>query len=195
MKEPEGILMKEPEGFLMKEPEGFLMGGAFGIRQAVFTVGDPARFLDRLRRLGARYRTRIVCLDADRLAGQAHARAAIRAALRSVATGNPIANTLEMEVLLYAAGSRQCSVATRFGIHEGRNTSYVILAPPEEAAWDALAGCMEFVEEDWDRITGKKRRWLAEAFGITDEELAAAGGADRFRDLVLERVALLDVSR
>ena len=54
---------------------------------------------------------------------------------------------------------------------------------------------MEFVEEDWDRITPEKRGWLAEAFGITDDELAAAGGEDRFRDLVLERVALLDVSR
>ena len=178
----------------MKEPRGILMAEAFGIRQAVFIVPDPARFLDRIRRLGERHRTRIICLDADRLAGRAHAEAAIRGALRSVAGGNPIANTLEMEVLLYAAGSRQCSVATGFGIHAGTNRCFVILAPPVEAAWDALTGCMEFGEEDWDRITGEKRRWLAEAFAITDDELAAAGG-DRFLDLVLERVALLDVSR
>jgi KEOPS complex subunit Cgi121 len=111
-----------------------------------------------------------------------------------VAGGNPIANTLEMETLLYAAGSRQCSVATRFGIHAGTNHSYVILVPPAAAAWKDLAGCMEFVEQDWDRLTMEKRQWLAEAFAITDDELAAVG-RDRFRDLVLERVALLDVSR
>ena len=167
---------------------------AFGIRQAVFTVADPARFLERIRRLGERYRTRIICLDADRLAGRAHAEAAIRGALRSVAGGNPIANTLEMEALLYAAGSRQCSLATRFGIHGGPNRSYVILAPPVEVAWAALAGCMAFVKQDWDRLTAGKRRGLAEAFAITEEELAAVG-RERFRDLVLERVALLDVSR
>jgi KEOPS complex subunit Cgi121 len=167
---------------------------AFGIRQAVFTVSDLARFLDRIRRLGERYRTRIICLDADRLAGRAHAEAAILSGLRSVAGGNPIANTLEMEALLYAAGSRQCTVATRFGIHTGTNRSYVILVPPVDAAWDALAGCMEFVEQDWDQLTREKRRWLAEAFAITDDELAAAG-RDRFQELVLERVALLDVSR
>ena len=167
---------------------------AFRIRQAVFAVADPARFLGWIRRLGGRYRTHIICLDADHLAGRAHAGAAIRGALRSVAGGNPIANTLEMETLLYAAGSRQCSVATRFGIHAGTNRSYVILAPPVEAAWEALAGCMEFVEQDWDRLTGEKRRWLTEAFAITEEELATAG-RERFRDLVLERVALLDVSR
>jgi KEOPS complex subunit Cgi121 len=74
------------------------------------------------------------------------------------------------------------------------NRSYVILVPPVAAAWEALAGCMEFVEQDWDRLTGEKRRWLAEAFTITEEELAAAG-RERFQDLVLERVALLEVSR
>ena len=179
----------------MGETRGILMVEAFGIRQAVLTVRDPARFLDRLRRLGDRCGTRIICLDADCLAGRAHAEVAIRAALRSVAGRNSIANTLEMEVLLYAAGSRQCSVATRFGIHGGTNRCFVVLAPPREAAWDALAGCMEFVEEDWDRLTPEKRRRLAEAFGITEEELTAAGGEDRFRDLVRERVALLDVSR
>ncbi len=167
---------------------------AFLIRQAVFEAGDPARFLDGIRRIGERYRTRIICLDADRLSGLAHAEAAVRGALRSVAGGNPIANTLEMEALLYAAGSRQCSVAARFGIHAGSNRSYVILAPPVAAAWEALAGCMEFVEQDWDRLTPEKRRWLAEAFAITEEELAAVG-RERFRDLVLERVALLAVSR
>ena len=167
---------------------------AFLIRQAVFEANDPARFLDGIRRVGERCRTRIICLDADRLAGRAHAEAAVRGALRSVAGGNPIANTLEMEALLYAAGSRQCSVATQFGIHAGTNRSYVLLAPPVEAAWEALAGCMEFVEQDWDRLTGEKRRWLSEAFAITEEELAAVG-RERFRDLVLERVALLSVSR
>jgi KEOPS complex subunit Cgi121 len=167
---------------------------AFEIRQGVFEVEDPARFLDRIRRAGERYRTRIICMDADRLAGRAHAEAAVRGALRSVAGGTPIANTLEMEALLYAAGSRQCSVAARFGIHAGMNRSYVILAPPAAAAWEALAGCMEFVELDWDRLTVEKRRWLAEAFTITEEELAAAG-RERFQDLVLERVALLEVSR
>lgn len=167
---------------------------AFAIRQAVFEADDPVRFLARIRRIGERHRTRIICLDADRLAGRAHAEAAVRGALRSVEGGNPIANSLEMEALLYAAGSRQCSVATRFGIHAGVNRSYVILVPPVAAAWDALAGCMGFVDRDWDRLTDEKMRWLSEAFAITEEELSTTG-RDRFRDLVLERVALLAVSR
>ena len=179
----------------MGDPSRIPMAEAFAIRQAVITIPDPARFLGGIRGIGERFRTRIICLDADRLAGRAHAAAAIQAALRSVTGGDPIANTLEMEALLYAAGSRQCIVATGFGIHTGRNRCYVILVPPVNTAWETLAGCMEFVEEDWDRITPEKRGWLAEAFGITDDELAAAGGEDRFRDLVLERVALLDVSR
>jgi KEOPS complex subunit Cgi121 len=99
-----------------------------------------------------------------------------------------------MEALLYASGNRQCSAAERFGIHEGENRAYVCLCPPIEAALRDLSGIMEFVDEDWETLPGEKQVRLAEAFGITPGELAATGPG-RLRDLVLERVALLEVYR
>jgi KEOPS complex subunit Cgi121 len=173
------------------------MTGAFGIRAAIFRVSGCARFLGELRAIGAARGTRITCFNADLLVGRAHAEAAVLRALRAVESGTAISASLEMEALLYASGNRQCSVAERFGVHEGENRAYVCLCPPVEAAFGDLTRIMEFVEDDGDReiLTREKQGRLMEAFGITAGELAAAGGAARLRDLVLERVALLEVYR
>jgi KEOPS complex subunit Cgi121 len=50
------------------------------------------------------------------------------------------------------------------------------------------------VTENWEVISKEKRLRLASLFAIPDDELAAAGES-RFADLVIERVALLDVFR
>jgi len=171
-----------------------MKGGGFEIRTARFRVSSCPRFLARLRELAAAHATRITCFNADLMAGRAHAEAAMERGLRSVRTGTAISSSLEMEVLLFAAGSRQCSNAERFGIHEGENRAYVCLCPPDEAALRDLSDLMEFVDEDWEPLSEEKRERLREAFGITEAELAAVGPA-RFRDLVLERVALLEVYR
>jgi len=166
----------------------------FEIRTAVFSIGSCSRFLAGLRAIGAARSTHIICFNADLMAGRAHAEAAVRRALRAVRGGSAISSSLEMEALLYASGSRQCSTAERFGVHEGGNRAYVCLCPPSDEAFGDLAGLMEFVDEDWETLTEEKRRRLSEAFGITPAEVRTAG-RDRFRELVLERVALLEVYR
>jgi KEOPS complex subunit Cgi121 len=168
--------------------------GEFEIRAAIFRVPSCSRFLSGLRAVATAHSTLIICFNADMLAGRAHAEAAMAGALRSVRSGTAISSSLEMEALLYASGSRQCSMAERFGIHEGENHAYVCLCPPAEAAVRDLSDLMEFVDEDWETLSDQKKERLREAFGITAEELRAAGPG-RFRDLVLERVALLEVYR
>jgi KEOPS complex subunit Cgi121 len=172
-----------------------MTGKECGIRTAVFRVAGCAQFLGELRAIGAARRTRIICLNAALMAGRAHAEAALVRALRAARAGTAISASPEMEALLYASGSRQCSVAERFGLHEGENRAYVCLCPPVEAAFRDLAGLMEFVDEDWEVISGEKAGRLREAFGITPAELAAGGGPGRLGELVLERVALLEVYR
>ena len=172
-----------------------MKGGECSIHTAVFRVAGCARFLGEIRAIGSARGTRIICFNADLMAGRAHATAALGHALRAVASGTAISSSLEMEALLSAAGNRQCAVAERFGIHEGENRAWVCLCPPSGASLGDLAALMDFVEEDWDTISAGKAVGLREAFGITPAELAAAGGPGRLADLVLERVALLEVSR
>jgi KEOPS complex subunit Cgi121 len=171
-----------------------MTGDEFEIRTAIFRVSGCSGFLEKIRAIAAARGTRIVCFNADLMAGRAHAEAAILRALRAVRAGTAISTSLEMEALLYAAGNRQCSAAERFGIHEGENRAYVCLSPPKAAAFGDLSGVMEFVDEDWEILTDEKQIRLREAFGITPGEIAAAGPG-RLRDLVLERVALLEVYR
>jgi KEOPS complex subunit Cgi121 len=167
---------------------------SYEMRTGIFEVENCDLFLLALRKIAQDNNTTIICFDADRLAGRKHANAAIRHALRSFHAGAPIANTLEMEALLYASGSRQCSVATAFGIHTGINRAYVCCCPPVQTIWDALAPIVHWVIENWEDINPVRRRRLKTLFSISDEEIAATGES-RFADLILERVALLAVYR
>ena len=164
------------------------------IRTALFDVTDRDRFLFAVRAIASEYGTAVICFNADNLAGKRHAEIALCHALRSQKAGTLIANSFEMEALLYASGSRQCSVASSFGVHTGNNRAYICCCPGGAAVWEALAPLVRFVDGDWDTITPEHRAKLKELFAIPDEEIAAAGES-RFTDLVLERVALLEVYR
>jgi KEOPS complex subunit Cgi121 len=165
------------------------------IRAAWCTMRNPAAFLRDLRAVAATYDTHIICFNADLIAGRVHAATAVVRAVRAFEEGITISNTLEMESLLFAAGSRQCNIAASFGIHGGENRVYICCYPARAGVWTALEPLFCFVQESWDTIDPDKRRQLMETFAISDEEITAAGGDGRIVDLVLERVALLQVIR
>lgn len=167
---------------------------SLGCRYATVTISDRRTFLQTLHTISDRYATHIVCFDADKLAGRRHAEMAIRHADRSFSNGTAISNSFEMEALLYAAGSRQCSMAVPFGLHDGENHLYVCCCPDVPGAWQVLADCLSFTREPPEEISPEKAARLAALFDVTPAEIEATG-IDRLPDLVLERVALLDVSK
>jgi KEOPS complex subunit Cgi121 len=168
---------------------------ASDIRPARCTIHDPAAFLRDLRAIAAEHDTCIICFNADMIAGRVHAAAAVERAVRAFEESDTISNTLEMESLLFAAGSRQCTIAVSFGIHEGENLLYICCYPARVGVWAALEPLFHVVQEGWDTINPEKRKRLMEIFSISPEEITAAGGNGRIVDLVLERVALLQVMR
>jgi KEOPS complex subunit Cgi121 len=168
--------------------------GGFEIRQAKMNVDDCAEFLHAIQSIARQHSTHIVCFNADNLAGRGHAEAAIHYAQRSFFLGKAISNSFEMEALLFAAGSRQCNIAALFGIHAHENDIFICSCPANEWVWNDLSHHMLFVNEMWDEITPEKEERLKSFFGITHEELALVGRA-KIIDLVLERIALLEVNR
>lgn len=164
------------------------------IRPATVTITDRQVLLNRLQAIGRTHQIHIICFDADKMAGRRHVLAALRHALRSREAGSMISNSFEMEALLFAAGSRQCSIASSFGFHEGENRLWVCCCPESPQVWQDLFGVLQFVADDWTSRTPEQVAKLRELFGITDEELEAAG-ADRLDDLILERTSLLEVNR
>lgn len=165
------------------------------VRAAQCFIDNVADFLTVLRKIAAECDTRIICFNADMMAGRVHALSAVDRAVRAFGAGESISNNLEMESLLYAAGSRQCSIAASFGIHEGENHLYICCYPSRSGVWTALEPVVRFLPETPDFISPEKQEQLMMIFGISREEIDAAGGDRRIVDLVLERVALLQVTR
>jgi len=168
----------------------------FEIRAAVCCVDDKPGFLRLLKDVARRFNTLIICFNADMLAGRRHAESAILHAIRSYESGNAISNSLEMEALLYAAGSRQCNIAASFGIHDGENHLWVCCYPSSGCVWDTLAPVFQYHDANaWEEIDDRKREHLMQIYEITPVELESLECGERFTDLVLERVALLKVMR
>jgi len=170
--------------------------GTCGIRAAQCKIEDKSHVLKVLQDSARRFDTHIICFNADMIAGRRHVEAAVWHAIRSFEAGEAISNTLEMEALLYAAGSRQCQVAASFGLHEGDNRLWVCCYPLRDEVWSSLEPDMQFLMgEAWMHIDDTKRERLMQLFEITPEELDSLQRADQIVDLVLERVALLRVAR
>jgi KEOPS complex subunit Cgi121 len=167
-------------------------GEMYEIRQAKMMVNDRDASLRQIQEIARNHSISIVCFDSDKLAGVEHADAAIRHACRSIFSAKPISNSFEMEALLFAAGSRQCSVASLFGIHKGENKMFICLYPAKEEVWTALSYHMHFVTETWNDRSAHKITRLMSLFGITQDELDVVGH-ERIKDLILERIALLEV--
>ena len=129
----------------------------------------------------------VVLFDADKIAGFAHIESAVSHAKRSFAEGKQIARSLSMEILVYASGQRQCSLASKFGLHDGENKVYVLILDGDE---EKAAALVREIVSECEPFAPNEDRLKAE-FGITDAEMEAAG-ENRIEELVIERVALVD---
>lgn len=166
----------------------------FEIRQVCFHVREIASFLSWLRDLSCRNEVVIVCFNADLMAGREHVVSAMTHAIRAKKNGTGISSSLEIEALLYAAGSRQCQEAIQFGVHQGSNNCYLCIYPINPQVWPMLSTVMALSPGNWEQMTDEKINKLIALFGITSEEIAVTG-LNRLKDLVLERVALLEVNK
>lgn len=157
-------------------------------------IDDPEGYLEKVRQISNRFSVRIILFDAEMMAGMPHVCSALRHAFRAFGAGTAISNSPEMEALLYASGSRQCRSGLRFGLHAGRNRVYLCVCPGDENALGELLADGVIINEDWDAISPEKLARLMDVFAITPEELDVSG-EKRITDLILERVALLEVYR
>ncbi len=157
------------------------------ILEGTIVIDDTEKFLHRLKKISKEKNIVIQALDADKLAGKEHIRFAVEKAINSFKTGKNIAKDLGKEMMLYAAGTRQINRAMRLGVHNGRNNI-------------ALVAVGEIIDFTFNEITpeqvlrydSSKNDALIDIFNITKEELQAVG-EDKIPQLVLERVALVDV--
>jgi KEOPS complex subunit Cgi121 len=172
-----------------------------------FAIDDLDDFLADLDEIADATGAVVQAFDADLVVSAAQLREAARLAARAIARGEAVARDPGVEILLYAAGSRQIDRALELGVAEGEQAAVVLVADfgdvrgadrpaaDLDAAVEAVRGLAVAVADpdpatlpvafDADRVR--------EFYGVTDRELAATNGD--LTDVVRERVALLDVEK
>ncbi len=127
-------------------------------------------------------------LDARTVCGRDHLVSAAEHAERAVREGTNVAKSLAVEFVVYASGERQIADAlAKVGIRNDTREFAVVLfggGDPDEVL-------KELALTRDDSVLESSREKL-EAFGITDAEIESLP-PDRVNDLVLERVALVDL--
>lgn len=127
-------------------------------------------------------------LDARTVCGRDHLVSAAEHAERAIREGTNVAKSLAVEFVVYASGERQIADAlAKVGIRNDTREFAVVLfggGDPDEVL-------KELALTRDDSVLESSREKL-EAFGITDAEIESLR-PDRVNDLVLERVALVDL--
>lgn len=130
--------------------------------------------------------TDLLVLDGRAVFGTDHLSSAYYHASRAIREGRNTSDSVVMETLLYASGERQLSSAIRkMGVRQ----------ESEEVVVARLGGGEVDLGPGWERLPATPTdadREMYLAFGLTPEELGTVG-RDRWPDLVLERVAAVDV--
>ncbi len=160
----------------------------------IIEVEDLKQFLHRIKAISKQFNVTIQFLDAAKIAGEAHVKAAVEKAVRAMERKKNVSQDLGVEILLYAAGTRQIQSAFEMGIWEGMNEAAAVIvgeAENVERAKDALKG-FAVDDENVLKYTERKKKAIIDYFRITPLELEAAG-EEKIPKLVLERVALLDI--
>lgn len=163
--------------------------------EGTLTVEDLDAFLAILDDVAENTDTTIQAFDADYVVSAAHLERALALADRAIARGENVARERSVEALCYAAGRRQIDQALEMGVAEGENR-VVVLVDSTTGDEDAEAAALEVLREHVDEapVLGEYDVAAVRAFfDVGDAELAAVDGS--LGELVLERVALLDVEK
>ncbi|TQQ80588.1 KEOPS complex subunit Cgi121 [Halonotius roseus] len=164
---------------------------------ATTTIDDLDSFLADIDAISEATDAAIQCFDTDYIAGESHLRRAVELAERAREQGTAVAREPAVEILLYAAGRRQINRALEMGVDEGETDVVSVVSGGDEAAAEQqvreLLGATDASNDGDDSIPRGDTETIRAFFDIGDRELTVVDG--ELEDIVLERVALLDVEK
>jgi len=161
-------------------------------------VGDVDELVATLSEISEEYDCTIQAFDARYVAGREHLERARSLADRAIERGENVARDRSVEILLYAAGCRQINKALEMGLETGENRAVILVDGDSEEADEAgavaaLKTRLDLTPTPTLGVEHADEALLREFFEIGAAELAATDA--ELPDLVLERVALLDVEK
>ncbi|PHQ39856.1 hypothetical protein DJ69_03995 [Halorubrum persicum] len=172
-------------------------------------IDDLDAFLAALDEIAGETGAVVQAFDADLVVSAAHLREATRLAARSIARGEAVARDPGVEIMLYAAGSRQIDRALTLGVEAGEQRAVVLVAEfgagpgagRSDADLDAAAASVAALLSSPTAPVAERGAFdssfdperVREFYDIGEREIAATAGG--IPDIVRERVALLDVEK
>ena len=151
-------------------------------------AGKLAR--EKTEAIAARNGIEIVPLESALIFGKDHIESAISHAERAFKSGRNIAKSFGIEITRYASGERQISKALSKMCSKPESCHHVLLIVGDCDAGKIVEELSVGLEKDAIASDGKDARM----FGLSEAELSTVAKR-RQADLVIERVALLDLEK
>jgi len=157
------------------------------------TIKDIDDFLQEVNGFSQDNNMVIQAFNADVIYGKNHLVSAVDHAIRAIERKTNTANSLAMEILLYAAGERQLKLAIpKMGVKKGNaNIAFVVVNDKkrDEKSIDELLKDLS-LERDDKVLEGNED--TLKAFGLNDQAIKTVT-KDKYGDLILEKVAMVDI--
>jgi len=140
----------------------------------------------------------IQIFDATYIFGNDHIISACEHAKRAFTRGNNISDSLAIEILLYAAGEYQIKNAlAKLGVKTQSRSIAIVFIGLDEKPESLIRKFLDNfntagikLEHNDEVLAGNRDKLIR--FGISDEEISAVP-EERWSELILEKVALLDI--
>jgi KEOPS complex subunit Cgi121 len=166
---------------------------------SVGTIQNIETFVQQLLLFSKNEHLVIQAFDASAVFGETHLVSATQHALRAFEQKTNATNSLALEILLYAAGERQINKAIKkIGIKKGRHTIAFVLIdqrkekPDQKHIQTVIRKLLRKFHLTLDNTVLEGDRDTLKKLGITDQEIVTIPES-KYGDLVLEKVALVDV--
>jgi len=150
-------------------------------------------FLKKIRELSDKNNVTIQVFNADLIYGDKHLISAYEHAARAIKQNRNTTNSLEMEILLYAAGERQLKIAIpKMGIRKGKSNLALIAVSKDKKLDPVIKNLLrEFNLERDDKLLEGNENTIKN-FGLNKKEIETVN-KNKYQDLILEKVALVDI--
>ena len=158
-------------------------------------INDVDDFLEKVSFFAKKNNITIQSFDADFIFGKNHIISAVEHAFRAMDAKTNTTNSIEKEILLYASGERQLKLAIpKIGVKKGNvKIAFVLLENTKKIISNHIAhDLLKLLSLTRDDKVLEGDINTLKRFGIKENEIKTVMKS-RYEDLILEKVALVDI--
>lgn len=156
-------------------------------------ISDIDSFLAIINEFSKKNNVSIQSFDAELIYDKSHLMSAYKHAKRAFRNNTNSCNSLEMEILLYASGERQLKIAIpKIGVKKGKTKIVFIMVNEKDKIDKLVDPFLELFDLKRNDNLLKGDINTLKKLGFKDSQIKTVS-KDKYSDLVLEKVAMVDI--